>query len=133
MCYNLFGDAMVKLGKYTDIPMDVKRKVWLRDKGKCVICGNRYNVMPNAHFLPRGAKLGLGIEQNIVTLCFLCHNKMDNSIYRKILLEKVKNYLIKKYPDWKKSYDMGYKSIMTHSNYWLSLMDEDKRLYYTKE
>ena len=123
---------MSKLSNATDIPQSVKEKVFKRDKGKCVICGNSYNVMPNAHFLPRGSKLGLGIEQNIVTLCFNCHNKMDNSIHRKELLYKVMIYLIKKYPAWEQSYKLGYKSIITHSNYWLSLMDENKRLYYRK-
>ena len=57
-----------KRSKATDIPMSVKQKVWERDKGMCVVCGNNYNVMPNAHFISR-SKGGLGIEQHIVTLC----------------------------------------------------------------
>lgn len=120
-----------KRSKATDIPASVKKRVFERDKGRCVICGNNYNVMPNAHFLPRGSKGGLGIEQNVVTLCFLCHNKMDNSIYRLELLDKVKNYLIKKYPEWEQSYILAYKSLVTHSNYWLKQMD--KKLYYERK
>lgn len=68
--------------KATDIPMQVKQKVFERDNGRCVICGNSYNVMPNAHILSR-AKGGLGIETNIITLCTLmtenkCHHRFDN-------------------------------------------------------
>lgn len=71
-----------KRAKATDIPMSVKKKVWERDKGRCVVCGNNYNVMPNAHILPR-SKGGRGIETNIITLCTRltendCHYKYDN-------------------------------------------------------
>ncbi len=41
-----------KRSKSTNIPMSVKRKVWERDNHCCIICGNNYNVMPNAHFIP---------------------------------------------------------------------------------
>ena len=57
-----------KRAKALDISKQVKEIVFARDKGKCVVCGNSYNVMPNAHYIPR-SKGGLGIEQNIVTLC----------------------------------------------------------------
>lgn len=71
-----------KRAKATDIPMSVKKKVWERDNHCCVVCGNNYNVMPNAHIVPR-SKGGLGIETNVVTLCTLltdnkCHHKYDN-------------------------------------------------------
>ena len=57
-----------KRTKATDIPQKVKQAVWERDGGRCVVCGCCRNVMPNAHFIPR-SKGGLGIEENIVTLC----------------------------------------------------------------
>ena len=68
--------------KYCDIPQEVKQRVFDRDGGRCVICGNSYNVMPNAHILSR-AKGGLGVEENIITLCTLmtpnkCHHRFDN-------------------------------------------------------
>ena len=71
-----------KRTKATDVPMSVKKKVWERDNHCCVVCGNNYNVMPNAHIVPR-TKGGLGIETNIVTLCTMltenkCHHKYDN-------------------------------------------------------
>lgn len=68
--------------KCCDIPQSVKQKVFERDGGRCVICGNSYNVMPNAHILSR-AKGGLGVEENIITLCTnltpnQCHHRFDN-------------------------------------------------------
>ena len=70
-----------KKSKATDIPMSVKKKVFERDKGRCVVCGNAYNVMPNAHIVPR-TQNGLGIETNVVTMCTplttnRCHQKYD--------------------------------------------------------
>ena len=50
--------------KACDISQKVKQRVWERDNGCCVICGNNYNVMPNAHYIPR-SKGGLGIEENV--------------------------------------------------------------------
>lgn len=96
-----------KRSKATDITMAVKKKVWIRDNGRCVVCGNSYNVMPNAHILSR-AKGGLGIETNVVTLCTnltpnQCHHKYDNGtksdhekIYKKI--EKYMKHIYGK--DW---------------------------------
>lgn len=103
-----------KRAKATDIPMSVKQKVWERDMGRCVVCGNNYNVMPNAHYISR-AKGGLGIEQNIVTLCTnftknQCHHKYDNGTKEEHdrIQEKIKKYLKSKYPDWNKD-DLIYK------------------------
>ena len=103
-----------KRSKATDISMSVKKKVFERDHGRCVVCGNDYNVMPNAHYIPR-SKGGLGIEQNIVTLCTeltenQCHRKYDfgTANERKIIGEKIKEYLKRKYPDWNEE-DLVYK------------------------
>lgn len=90
-----------KRAKATDISMSVKKKVWERDNHCCVICGNNYNVMPNAHYISR-SKGGLGIEENIFTACTRltendCHYKFDAyGIGR----DKVKEYLKSKYPNW---------------------------------
>lgn len=98
-----------KRAKATDIPMSVKRKVFERDKGRCIICGNMYNVMPNAHYISR-AKGGLGIEENIVTLCTSltknkCHDKYDNgtSNESKFIHDKIKSYLKEHYDNWDES------------------------------
>lgn len=95
-----------KRAKAVDIPMSVKKKVFARDKGRCVVCGNSYNVMPNSHYIPR-SKGGLGIEENIVTLCSemtlnKCHRKYDfgTKEEREIIGNKIKKYLKSKYDNW---------------------------------
>ncbi len=95
-----------KRSKATDISMSVKKKVWERDDGCCVICGNSYNVMPNAHYIPR-SKGGLGIEENIFTACTRltkndCHYRFDNGTKeeKRKLKEIVKTYFQNIYPDW---------------------------------
>lgn len=95
-----------KRSKATDISMSVKMKVWERDNGCCIICGNNYNVMPNAHYISR-AKGGLGIEENIFTACTRltrndCHYKFDNGTKeeREKLKKIVQDYFISIYPNW---------------------------------
>lgn len=103
-----------KRSKACDISQKVKKIVWERDNGCCVICGNNYNVMPNAHFIPR-SKGGLGIEQNIFTACTRltendCHYKFDNGTQeeREKLKEKVQEYFMSIYPNWDEN-DLYYK------------------------
>lgn len=90
----------------TEISFDVKMKVLKRDNGKCVVCGSRYNVEANAHYIPR-SEGGMGIEENIVTLCNnesenKCHHKFDfgSDEERKELGNKIEEYLKSKYPGW---------------------------------
>lgn len=47
-----------------------------------------------------GAKAGLGIEENIVTLCRECHRRFDQTTDRENIAEFVRAYLAKKYPEW---------------------------------
>ena len=84
--------------KALDIPTKVKKRVWERDGQQCILCGN-HEAMPNAHAIPR-AQGGLGIEENVVTLCIRCHDALDHSTARKTLYAKVVAYLRGKYPDW---------------------------------
>ena len=42
-----------KKARAVDISQRVKKAVFERDEGKCIICGNIHNVMPNAHYIPR--------------------------------------------------------------------------------
>jgi 5-methylcytosine-specific restriction endonuclease McrA len=105
---------MSKRSKATDIPMSVKKKVFERDNGRCVVCGNYCNVMPNAHYISR-QKGGLGIEQNIVTLCTeltenKCHRRYDfgTKEERLKIKEKIKEYLQSKYENWNED-DLIYK------------------------
>ena len=95
-----------KRSNATDIPMSVKKKVWERDHHRCIVCGNYCNVMPNAHYIPR-SKGGLGIEENIVTLCTeltpnKCHRKYDfgSKEERNKIKDIIKKHLQSKYDDW---------------------------------
>lgn len=101
--------------QYTDIPMSVKKKVWERDGGRCIICGNAYNVMPNAHILSR-AKGGLGIETNIITLCTnlttnKCHYRLDNGTKREheVMLRIITKYMKSIYGENWNIQDQKYK------------------------
>ncbi len=94
--------------KACDISQKVKFQVFLRDNGRCVICQNTHNVMPNAHFIPR-SQGGLGVEENIVTLCTdltenKCHSRFDRGTkeQREELGNKIESYLKSKYPNWNK-------------------------------
>lgn len=88
---------MNKRTKALAINKAVKEKVYERDCGLCVLCGRP--GLPEAHYIPR-SKGGLGIEQNIVTLCRPCHNQMDNTTARENLLRRVKEHLDLWYPNF---------------------------------
>ena len=92
---------MRKRTKALSIPKAVKDKVWERDGRCCVWCGTAY-AAPEAHFIAR-SQGGLGIEENILTLCRECHRKYDQTKYRKIMRDFFEEYLKSKYPDWDKS------------------------------
>ena len=66
---------MHKMTKATAISSRVKRAVYIRDGGRCVLCGSPYGD-PVAHVVRR-SQGGMGIEQNIVTLCPDCHRAYD--------------------------------------------------------
>ena len=86
-----------KRTKATSIPQKVAQTVWLRDMGRCVLCGKQGS--PTAHFIAR-SQGGLGIEQNIVTLCDRCHYRYDQTTEREQIKEILRNYLKSKYADW---------------------------------
>lgn len=86
-----------KRTKATSISTQTAQTVWLRDKGVCVLCGAMGS--PTAHFIAR-SQGGLGIEQNIVTLCDRCHHRYDQTTEREQIREMLRNYLKSKYADW---------------------------------
>lgn len=87
--------------KAADISPAVKRAVWERDGQGCVLCRSPY-AAPNAHYIPR-SRGGLGVEENVVTLCAVCHDQYDNGPGRKAAEEEIRRYLKGKYPDWDES------------------------------
>lgn len=69
---------MHKETKATAIPKRVKDAVRARDGGFCILCGRPGD--PHCHVVRRSAG-GMGIEQNIVTLCPRCHYALDEGLY----------------------------------------------------
>ena len=91
------------------ISKKTKLRVYERDKGRCIYCGAP--GLPEAHYIPRSHG-GLGIEQNIVTVCRPCHDKMDNSTDRQQMLQVAAAHLNRLYPDWNEKslvYDKWHK------------------------
>ena len=91
--------------KAVSIPQEVKKKVAERDSfdgwNCCILCGNP-NGQPNAHVIPRSDN-GMGVEENIVTLCWDCHRRYDNTEERMKVREEIVCYLKQYYPDWDES------------------------------
>jgi 5-methylcytosine-specific restriction endonuclease McrA len=87
-----------KRAKACDISQKVKEAVWERDGGRCIICQSN-RAMPNSHFIRR-SQGGLGIEENIVTMCQSCHSMYDQYIDRENMEAYIENYLRSHYPDW---------------------------------
>lgn len=81
------------------IPKEVKLIVYERDHERCIFCGAP--GLPEAHVIPRSHG-GLGVPQNIITVCRSCHDKLDNSTQRQRMLPEAVAYLKSFYPDWKK-------------------------------
>ena len=90
--------------KATAISQEVKIKVWRRDQGRCIICGAP--GLPEAHFIRR-SQGGLGIPENIVTLCRPCHYEFDEGKRHTEYKMKIRDYLDRFYPDFA-DYDRIY-------------------------
>lgn len=100
--------AKSRRAKACDISQAVKRKVWERDGGCCIICGNP-QAMPNSHYIRR-SRGGLGIEQNVATMCIKCHNEYDNGSgeYREVIAKAFRDYLSSCYHNWNEA-DLYYR------------------------
>ena len=92
------------------IPPEVKRAVAERDSVDgwpcCILCGrpaptDAPHAFSCAHYISR-AQGGLGIEENILTLCPCCHRDYDSgerSAYRPILARHLREH----YDGWDES------------------------------
>lgn len=96
---------MHKQTKATMIPISVKRSVFSRDNGHCIICGAPGD--PVCHVVRR-SQGGRGIEQNIVTLCPHCHREFDEGPLHESYYARIVAYLKGFYPGWNRE-DMRYK------------------------
>jgi hypothetical protein len=73
----------------------------------CINCGKPAPpenplAFSNAHFIPR-SQLGLGVEENGLTLCPDCHRRYDQTTDREELRSYFREYLMDHYPDWDES------------------------------
>lgn len=96
------------------IPKSVKLAVEKRDATAdteywpcCLICGRPAPpeapwAFSCAHYISR-AQEGLGVEENILTLCPECHHEYDQHGDRNGMREDFRKYLKSKYPDWDES------------------------------
>lgn len=89
------------------IPLEVKKAVAERDSCEghpcCILCGRPAPLSyplaySNAHYISR-AQGGLGIEENILTLCPGCHRDYDGRM-RNELRPILTGYLKEKYGNW---------------------------------
>lgn len=100
------------------ISKKTKEIVYKRDEGSCIFCGAP--GLPEAHVVPRSHG-GLGIPENIVTVCRKCHDKLDNSTDRQQMLQVAAEHLRQFYEGWNEDSlvydkwhkDKGHKEIKT--------------------
>lgn len=100
---------MHKRTRACQISKKTKERVFERDQKCCIFCGAP--GLPEAHYIPRSHG-GLGIEQNIITACRPCHDKLDNSVNRQQMLQVAAEHLRQFYPEWDESkliYDKWHK------------------------
>ena len=63
--------------KATDITPKVRAIAMRRDNHRCIYCGTTY-MLQLAHVFVNRSHSGLGVEQNLVTLCIEHHMSLDN-------------------------------------------------------
>ena len=104
------------------IPRRVKLEVAARDSVQrwpcCILCGkpaptSNALAFSCAHYISR-AQGGLGIEENILTLCFDCHREYDGE-RRQELRPFLERYLREQYPGWDES-KLYYSKEGDHGN-----------------
>lgn len=79
--------------KAVDVSDAVRKQVLHRDAYRCIFC-KRSEALTMAHIIPRSHG-GLGIAENIVTACSLCHWKMDRTEQREVMLAYAQKHVDK--------------------------------------
>lgn len=87
-----------KRTKACEIKPAVREAVEERDGHCCIFCGSP-DARGEAHFVSR-AHGGLGIEQNILTVCHKCHHELDNGKHRARYTAIAEGYLKDHYEGW---------------------------------
>ena len=84
----------------TGISKSVRQKVYERDSWDgaacCVYCGRPY---PEIHHYIERSRGGLGIEENLVCLCTVCHKQLHDTGDKRIK-RFIKEYLQEHYEGW---------------------------------
>ena len=78
-----------------DISPQVRRAVMERDEGRCIICGTTYGIQL-AHYVSR-ARMGKGVETNLVCLCHRCHADYDQGKHHGLIGTTIMLYFKEKY------------------------------------
>lgn len=103
--------------KALEIPQQVKKAVALRDSVDdypcCLWCGkpaptDNITAFSCAHILRR-SRGGKGIETNIVTLCWECHRKFDESVESEKIMDFICRYMKKHYGEGWNLQEQEYK------------------------
>lgn len=115
---------MNKRTRAVSIPTKTKREVEERDHCQCIFCGKPGRG--EAHFISR-AHGGLGIKENLITVCRACHDQLDNSIKRNEMLRVAENYLRAAYPYWDRSLLIYQKGIKTKDRVQLMRQEYEKQ------
>lgn len=63
--------------KATSVTNKVRDTVLERDNNQCVSCGSRNNLTI-AHVFINRSHGGLGVKENLATVCMQCHHEYDN-------------------------------------------------------
>ena len=87
-----------KRSKACDISPKVRKEVLERDNHQCIICGANYGLQI-AHYISR-ARLGLGIPENLATMCVHCHFQFDNGKLHNEIKNLVQEHLKAHYEGW---------------------------------
>lgn len=87
-----------KKSRACDISPAVRKEVLERDDCRCIVCGIKHNLQI-AHYVSR-ARNGLGIPENLVTLCYKHHYLYDNGKFHTEIKKCIEDYLKTQYPEW---------------------------------
>lgn len=86
--------------KATAISPAVKRIVWERDGHQCIICQRYAPIAWACAHVVRRSQGGMGVEENVVTLCPVCHKEADEGKDAKKLQSQIVGYVSDIYPGW---------------------------------
>jgi 5-methylcytosine-specific restriction endonuclease McrA len=91
--------------KATSVNPKVRETILERDNNQCVSCGSRSNLTM-AHVFVNRSHGGMGVKENLATLCIKCHHELDNGKKHEQDYQRaaVQFYMIEKYgmPELKK-------------------------------